>query len=53
LVHLTLLRAIRRQQRTPHEALSLLRDLPSRSTLHVRPELLAEIITKVANDITG
>lgn len=46
-----LLRAIRRQQRTPHEALSLLRDLPSRSTLHIRPTLLVEIITQVENSI--
>ena len=48
-----LLRAIRRQQRTPHEALSLLRDLPSRSTPHIRPDLLAEIVAQVENDISG
>ena len=42
-----LLRAIRRQQRTPFEVLSTLRDLPSRSTLHIRPDLLEEIIAQV------
>jgi predicted nucleic acid-binding protein len=46
-----LLRAIRRQQRTPHEVLSLLRDLPSRSTLHIRPVLLEEIIARVESDL--
>jgi len=46
-----LLRAIRRQQRTPHEVLSLLRDLPSRSTLHIRPDLLEEIIARVESEI--
>jgi predicted nucleic acid-binding protein len=42
-----LLRAIRRQQRTPQEVLSILRDLPSRSTLYIRPNLLQEIIAQV------
>jgi predicted nucleic acid-binding protein len=46
-----LLRAIRRGQRTPHEVLSLLRDLPSRSTLHIRPELLGEIVARVEKDL--
>jgi predicted nucleic acid-binding protein len=47
-----LLRAIRRQQRALHEVLSLLRDLPSRSTLHIRPDLLEEIIARVESEIT-
>ncbi len=42
-----LLRAIRRRQREPREVLSLLQDLSSRSTLHIRPHLLAEIIARV------
>lgn len=45
------LRAIRRQQRTPDEVLSILRDLPSRSTLHIRPGLLEEIIAQVEGRI--
>jgi predicted nucleic acid-binding protein len=42
-----LLRAIRRQQRTSHEVLAILRDLPVRSSLHIRPALLEEIIAQV------
>jgi len=48
-----LLRAIRRQQRTPHEVLSLLRDLPSRSTLHIRADLLEEVIARVESETGG
>jgi predicted nucleic acid-binding protein len=43
-----LLRAIRRLRRTPHEVLSILRDLPARSSLHIRPALLQEIIAQIA-----
>ena len=46
-----LLRAVRRQQRTAQEALSILRDLPSRSTLYIRPDLLAEITARVESEI--
>ena len=46
-----LLRAIRRQQRAPHKVLSLLRDLPSRSTLRIRPDLLEEIVARVESEI--
>jgi predicted nucleic acid-binding protein len=42
-----LLRAIRRRQRTPQEVLSVLNALPVRSTLHVKRELLDEIIREV------
>jgi predicted nucleic acid-binding protein len=42
-----LVRAIRREQRTRAEVVSLLRDLPARSTLHIRPSLLAEVIRDV------
>ena len=48
-----LLRAIRRQQRAPHDVLSILRSLQSRSTLHVRPGLLVEIIARVEGEIAG
>jgi predicted nucleic acid-binding protein len=46
-----LLRAIRRQQRTREEVLSVLRGLPTRSTLHIRPDLLQEIIAQLQNQI--
>ena len=42
-----LLRAIRRRQRTPEEILGVLNALPVRSTLHVKRELLDEIIRQV------
>jgi|SRR5882724_1055339 len=42
-----LLRAIRRRQRTPEEILDVLRALPVRSTLHVKRDLLDEIIRQV------
>lgn len=42
-----LLRAIRRRQRTQDEVLALLHSLPTRSTLHIRPSLLQEIISKL------
>lgn len=46
-----LLRAIRRGRRTRHEVLSILRDLPVRSSLHLRPALLEEIIVQVESTI--
>jgi predicted nucleic acid-binding protein len=42
-----LIRAIRRQSRSKFEVLSLLREIPIRTTLHVRPALLAEVIANV------
>jgi predicted nucleic acid-binding protein len=45
-----LLRAIRRQQRTPGEVLSILHGLPANSTLYIRPDLLLEIIAEVENE---
>jgi len=44
-----LLRAIRRQQRTRDEVLTILRNIPTQSTLHLREDLLQEVIAKVAN----
>jgi predicted nucleic acid-binding protein len=42
-----LIRAIRRQQKTPEQVLIILNELPFRSTLHIRPKLLQEIIKEV------
>jgi predicted nucleic acid-binding protein len=42
-----LLRAIRRGQRTRSEVVTLLRELPMRSTLHIQAGLLGDIITQV------
>jgi predicted nucleic acid-binding protein len=42
-----LLRSLRRQQRTKEQVLTLLRELPSRSTLHIAPSLLASIVVEV------
>jgi len=42
-----LLRAIRRNQKTKDEVVTLLRSMPTASTLHVRPSLLENIIREV------
>ncbi|MFM8332700.1 MAG: DNA-binding protein [Candidatus Methylumidiphilus sp.] len=42
-----LVRAIRRQTRTKSEVVGLLRDIPMRTSLHIRPTLLAEVIADV------
>jgi predicted nucleic acid-binding protein len=47
-----LLRAVRRQQRTPAETIETLQKLPTVSTLHVRRSLLDEIIRQV-NESAG
>jgi predicted nucleic acid-binding protein len=39
-----LIRSVRQRHRTERDIIDLLRDLPSRSTLYIRPSLLAEII---------
>lgn len=46
-----LLRAIRRRQRTPDEVVSILRHLPTQSTLYIRPDLLREIIAQVESEV--
>ena len=46
-----LLRAIRRQQRSRREVLLILQNLPARSSLYIRPDLLQRIITRVENEI--
>lgn len=48
-----LLRAMRCQYRTLQEILSILRGLPTRSTLYVRSELLEDIITQVESTMTA
>lgn len=45
-----LLRAIRRQRRTPEQVLSILRGLPTNSTLHIRPDMLRDIIAQVESE---
>lgn len=42
-----LVRAIRRKQKTKQQVLTILRSLPSTSTLHVRASLLEQIIRQV------
>ncbi len=42
-----LVRAIRQKSRTKHEVLSLLRAIPSETTLHIRTSLLEEVIKDV------
>ncbi|MDD2658815.1 MAG: DNA-binding protein [Methylococcales bacterium] len=42
-----LIRAIRRQSRSKAEVLTLLRQIPTQTTLHIRPTLLAEVIADV------
>jgi predicted nucleic acid-binding protein len=42
-----LIRAIRRQSRSKAEVLALLREIPRRTTLHIRPSLLTEIIAEI------
>lgn len=45
-----MLRAIRRQQRTRRQVLVTLRNLPTQSSLHIRPDLLQRIITRVETE---
>lgn len=40
-----ILRSVRRRLRTTEQALQLLADIPRRSTLHIRPALLAQVIS--------
>ncbi|MFZ4725639.1 MAG: hypothetical protein ACOYMD_09355 [Paludibacter sp.] len=42
-----LVRAIRKQSRSKPDILMLLRDIPMRTSLHIRPALLAEVIANV------
>ena len=39
-----LIRAIRRRQRSPSEVISLIERIPARSSLHVRPALVQEVL---------
>lgn len=43
-----LIRAIRRGQRTPQEVLTLLEQIPTRCSLHIRPDLLRDIVTEIS-----
>lgn len=42
-----LIRAIRRQSRSKFDVLALLRNIPEKTTLHLRPALLADVIAEV------
>lgn len=44
-----LIRAIRREQKTKDEVVALLRDMPTRSTLFIRANLLDDIVNQVEN----
>lgn len=45
-----LIRSVRRRQRKPEQVLALLRVLPMRSTLHVRPGLLDAIVERLEKE---
>jgi predicted nucleic acid-binding protein len=45
-----LIRAVRRNQRTPQDALKLLQELPARSTLYLRAEFHAEIVQRFKDE---
>lgn len=47
-----LLRSIRRRQRTRQQVIALLENLPTRSSLHIRADLLQRIIARVRNEPT-
>jgi predicted nucleic acid-binding protein len=47
-----LIRAVRRDQRQPHEIVEVLEELPQRSTLYIRPALLQVIIARL-RQMTG
>lgn len=42
-----LVRALRRRQKTKAEVIQLLRDLPEKTTLFIRPSLLADIVQEI------
>ena len=46
-----LLRSIRRNQRTTDEVVAILRNLAHKSTLHIRAQLLEEIIGRLENEV--
>ncbi len=46
-----LLRAIRRNQKTTYDVIAILRNLARQSTLHIRAQLLEEIIEHLENEI--
>ncbi len=45
-----LIRAIRRGRRTPAEVITLLEQLPARSSLHIRPVLLGEVLDRLRRE---
>ena len=47
-----LIRSIRRRLRKPEEILYILAEIPQKSTLHIKPSLLNEIIQMVKNEFS-
>jgi len=45
-----LLRAIRREQKTKYDVIAILRNLAHQSTLHIRPQLIQEIIERLEKE---
>jgi predicted nucleic acid-binding protein len=45
-----LLRSIRRRQMEPGEVLRILKEVPSRTTLYIKPSLLDEMILKIRKE---
>jgi len=45
-----LVRSIRRGQRKPEEVVRILRDIPLKSTLYIKPSLLEEIMLKIKEE---
>jgi hypothetical protein len=45
-----LLRAIRRNQKTTYDVIAILRNLARQSTLHIRAQLLEEIIEQLESE---
>ena len=47
-----LIRSIRRRLKKPEEVLYILAEIPQKSTLHIKPSLLNEIIQMVKNEFS-
>jgi len=45
-----LIRSVRQKLREPSEVLALLAAIPEKTTLHIRPSLLNEVIAQVADE---
>ena len=45
-----IIRAIRRESMQPEQVLQILAEIPSKSSLHIRPSLLEKIIVKIKKE---